>query len=104
MNDLKLSTEQKAAYDRDGYLIVKNFLSKEEVGLLYNLATGDDVLKDKAFDFNDQSGKRTKLTLWFTPGDDAYGLLTRPLPFKVDAKRAAGRRCLGMAPGLWILV
>ena len=77
MNDLKLSTEQKAAYNDDGYLIVKNFLTKEEVGLLYNLATGDDVLKDKAFDFNDQSGKRTKLTLWFTPGDDAYGLLTR---------------------------
>ncbi|PTQ92635.1 ectoine hydroxylase-related dioxygenase (phytanoyl-CoA dioxygenase family) [Mucilaginibacter yixingensis] len=77
MKDLKLSTEQKAAYDRDGYLVVKSFLSAEEVGMLYNIATDDDVLKDKAFDFNDQTGKRTKLTLWFTPGDDAYGLLTR---------------------------
>jgi ectoine hydroxylase-related dioxygenase (phytanoyl-CoA dioxygenase family) len=77
MKDLKLSSEQKAAYDKDGYLIVKDFLNKEEVGLLYGIATGDDVLKNKAFDFNDQAGKRTKLTLWFTPGDDAYGLLTR---------------------------
>lgn len=77
MKDLKLTTEQKAAYENDGYLIIKGFLTKEEVDLLYGIATGDDVLKSKAFDFNDQSGKRTKLTLWFTPGDDAYGLLTR---------------------------
>lgn len=77
MKDLKLTAEQKAAYEKDGYVIVKGFLAKDEVGHLYDIATGDDVLKSKAFDFNDQSGKRTKLTLWFTPGDDAYGLLTR---------------------------
>lgn len=77
MKDLRLTTEQKAAYNQDGYLVVKGFLTSEEVGMLYHLATDDDVLKNKAFDFNDQSGKRTKLTLWFTPGDDAYGLLTR---------------------------
>jgi ectoine hydroxylase-related dioxygenase (phytanoyl-CoA dioxygenase family) len=35
------------------------------------------VLRNNAFDLNDQTGKRTKLTLWFTPGDDTYGLLTR---------------------------
>jgi ectoine hydroxylase-related dioxygenase (phytanoyl-CoA dioxygenase family) len=77
MKDLKLTAEQKAAYEKEGYVIVKGFLAKNEVGHLYDIATGDDVLKSKAFDFNDQSGKRTKLTLWFTPGDDAYGLLTR---------------------------
>ena len=34
-------------------------------------------MKDHAFDLNDQSGKKTRLTLWFTPGDDTFGLLTR---------------------------
>lgn len=77
MNNLRLTDAQKAQYENDGYLIVKNFLSMEEAKLLYAIATGDDVLKGKAFDFNDQSGKSTKLTLWFTPGDDTYGLLTR---------------------------
>jgi ectoine hydroxylase-related dioxygenase (phytanoyl-CoA dioxygenase family) len=77
MNNLKLTDAQKAQYEKDGYLIVKNFVSQEEATLLYNIATGDDVMKGKAFDFNDQSGKSTKLTLWFTPGDDTYGLLTR---------------------------
>ncbi|HEX6429206.1 MAG TPA: phytanoyl-CoA dioxygenase family protein [Niastella sp.] len=77
MNNLTLTDAQKAQYEKDGYLIVKNFVSPEEAKLLFNIATEDDVLKKKAFDFNDQSGKSTKLTLWFTPGDDTYGLLTR---------------------------
>src|ERR1700709_451301 len=72
-----LTAAQKAQYDKDGYLIVKNFLDQEEVDLLYGLATGDNVLRSNAFDLNDQTGKSTKLTLWFTPGDDTFGLLTR---------------------------
>ena len=72
-----LSATQKAQYDADGYLIVRSFLSKEEINLLYDIATKDSILKNHAIDLNDQSGKRTKLTLWFTPGDDTFGLLTR---------------------------
>lgn len=72
-----ISAAQKAQYEKDGYLIIKNFLKKEEVDLLYGLASGDNTMKNHAFDLNDQSGKRTKLTLWFTPGDDTFGLLTR---------------------------
>ncbi|WP_149243437.1 phytanoyl-CoA dioxygenase family protein [Dyadobacter sp. 32] len=71
------SESLKAQYDRDGYLIRKGAFDPREIELLYGLAVGDNVLLNNALDLNDQSGKRTKLTLWFTPGDDAYGLLTR---------------------------
>jgi ectoine hydroxylase-related dioxygenase (phytanoyl-CoA dioxygenase family) len=77
MSSTRLSASQKAQYERDGYLIIKNFLNSEEVTLLSGLATGDTVLRNNAFDFKDQSGKYTKLTLWFTPGDDTFGLWTR---------------------------
>src|SRR3978361_1338209 len=77
MSSLNLTAEQKAEYNRDGFLIIKNFVNKAEAELLYSLATGDDTLRNNAFDLNDQTGKRTKLTLWFTPGDDTFGLLTR---------------------------
>jgi ectoine hydroxylase-related dioxygenase (phytanoyl-CoA dioxygenase family) len=77
MPDNNLTASQKAQYDKDGYLIVKNFLDRDEVDLLYGLATGDNVLRNNAFDLNDQTGKSTKLTLWFTPGNDMFGLLTR---------------------------
>jgi ectoine hydroxylase-related dioxygenase (phytanoyl-CoA dioxygenase family) len=77
MSYQSLTAAQKAQYDNDGYLIIPNFLTQPEVNLLYNLATNDDILRNHAFDLNDQAGKRTKLTLWFTPGDDTFSLLTR---------------------------
>jgi len=72
-----LTPSQKQQYDRDGYVIIKDFLTQPEASLLYGLAVGDNVLRSNAFDLTDQSGKSTKLTLWFTPGDDTFGLLTR---------------------------
>ncbi len=77
MEKFTLTTEQIAAYHRDGYIIVKNFLTKEEIEKLYSIATGDDTMKNHAFDLNDQTGKKTKLALWYTPGNDAFGLLTK---------------------------
>lgn len=77
MEDFQLTAEQIAVFGRDGYLIVRNFLRSEEVDKLYSIATGDHLLQKHAFDLNDQSGKKTKLTLWYVPGNDAYGLLTK---------------------------
>lgn len=77
MSHFQLSQQQTEAYKKDGYVIVKNFLQEKEINKLYAIATGDDTLRKHAFDLNDQSGKKTKLTLWYTPGNDAYGLLTK---------------------------
>ncbi len=77
MSTFQLSPEQIESYQKDGFVIVKNFLQEEEISKLYSIATGDDTLRKHAFDLNDQSGKKTKLTLWYTPGNDAYGLLTK---------------------------
>ncbi|HJW17372.1 MAG TPA: phytanoyl-CoA dioxygenase family protein, partial [Flavisolibacter sp.] len=77
MSKFQLSSQQIKDYHRDGYIIVKSFLSTEEASKLHNIATGDETMRQHAFDLNDQSGKKTKLTLWYTPGDDAYGLLTK---------------------------
>ena len=77
MANFQLTRQQLADYAEDGYLIVRSFLAPGEIEKLYNIATGDDTLRKHAFDLNDQTGKKTKLTLWYNPGDDAYGLLTR---------------------------
>ena len=77
MSVFQLSNQQIETYQNDGYLIVKNFLQKQEVDKLYQIATGNNALRKHAFDLNDLSGKKTKLTLWYTPGNDAYGLLTK---------------------------
>src|SRR5258706_3837904 len=77
MTNFQLTAEQMVDYSMDGYVIVKNFLDEKEIKKLYGIATGDSTLQKHAFDLNDQAGKKTKLTLWYTPGDDAYGLLTK---------------------------
>ena len=77
MKNFQLTADQVKAYHRDGYVIIKDFLEPEEVQKLYGIATGANTLLKHAFDLNDQTGKKTKLTLWYTPGDDAYGLLTK---------------------------
>src|SRR5437762_9068548 len=77
MTNFNLSPEQISNYNRDGYVIIRNFLQKEEVNKLYTIAIEDDTMQKHSFDLNDQTGKKTKLALWYTPGNDAYGLLTK---------------------------
>ncbi|MBC7949985.1 MAG: phytanoyl-CoA dioxygenase family protein [Chitinophagaceae bacterium] len=77
MPNFQLNNQQISDYHRDGYLIVENFLSGEEADKLYRIATEDGTMQKHAFDLNDQQGKKTKLSLWYTPGNDTYGLLTK---------------------------
>ncbi|MFP5041228.1 phytanoyl-CoA dioxygenase family protein [Parasediminibacterium sp. JCM 36343] len=72
-----LAPSQVAAFHKDGYIVIKNFCSKEEINKLYGTAVGDNAMLNNALDLNDQSGKKTKLSLWFTPGNDVFGYLTR---------------------------
>ncbi|MFI5163093.1 MAG: phytanoyl-CoA dioxygenase family protein [Sphingobacteriales bacterium] len=72
-----LTAQQMADYDRDGYLLVKNFCTQDEIDKLYKTAVEDDAMRKNALDLNDQSGKKTRLSLWFTPGNDVFGYLTR---------------------------
>lgn len=71
------SPAQVAAFQRDGYIVIKNFCSKEEIKKLYSTAIEDNAMRNNVLDLNDQSGKKTKLSLWFTPGNDVFGYLTR---------------------------
>ncbi|MEI9918015.1 MAG: phytanoyl-CoA dioxygenase family protein [Bacteroidota bacterium] len=64
-------------FNRDGYIVIRNFFSKEEVDKMYSTAIADDVMRKNALDLNDQSGKKTRLSLWFTPGKDVFGYMTR---------------------------
>lgn len=73
----QLTPAQVAVYHKDGYVVVPNFCTKTEVDKLYHTALEDDAMRKNALDLNDQSGKKTRLSLWFTPGNDVFGYLTR---------------------------
>jgi ectoine hydroxylase-related dioxygenase (phytanoyl-CoA dioxygenase family) len=73
----QLSPKQIKQYHKDGYLLVKNFCNKAETDKLYDTAINDNNMLNNALDLNDQTGKKTRLSLWFTPGNDVFGYLSR---------------------------
>src|SRR5690606_41495027 len=77
MENKVLSAAQQAEFHRAGYVIVRGFFTPEETDKLYRAALEDEVMRKHALDQNDQSGKKTRLSLWYTPGDDIYGQRTR---------------------------
>ncbi len=77
MSTTTLTPHQIASFHKDGYVIVKNFLPPAAVEKLYNTAIGDNTMQNNAMNVTDQTGKNSKLSLWFTPGNDVFGYLTR---------------------------
>jgi len=77
MTNNALTTQQIEQYNQDGYLIIKGFLNEAEMSKLYQVAIDDSAVSKNAINVNDSSGKRSKLSLWYKPGNDIYGLLTR---------------------------
>ncbi len=73
----KLSESQIKDFHRDGFLVIREFCNKQEIDTLYTTAIEDSVLTRNALDLSDLSGKKTRLSLWFTPGNDVFGYLTR---------------------------
>lgn len=77
MTRQQLTPSQIKQYHQNGYLILRGFFHPEEVSKLYQIAIEDSAVSKYAINVNDSSGKRSKLSLWYKPGDDVYGLLTR---------------------------
>jgi ectoine hydroxylase-related dioxygenase (phytanoyl-CoA dioxygenase family) len=77
MQKNEFTPEQVKQYHQDGYILVKGFCNEKEVEKMLNSALTDSAAANNALELQDQSGKKTKLSLWFTPGNDIFGYLTR---------------------------
>ena len=112
---------QQAAFEADGYVIVRGLFDQEEIALMRGSIEQDPDLQNSLYNRKDAQGKATMMATWNHPGDSAYGLAARShrvvdtmeqmlggevyhLPLQTHGQRTAGRRCLGMAPRLRLLV
>ena len=77
MSNQSLSAQQVSDFHRDGYLLIKKFCPQKETEKLYSVAVDDSAMSKHALDVNDKTGKKSRLSLWFTPGNDVFGYLTR---------------------------
>jgi hypothetical protein len=64
-------------FEENGYVFVPGLLTAEETDLLLSTARDDHEMLSHAFDVNDTSGRKTRLSLWNEPGDDIYGMVSR---------------------------
>lgn len=68
---------------RDGYVIIRNLLSREETKIVIQAAHADRDMLDSAFELADTAGSRIRLSGWNYAGDDTLRLVAR-LPRIVD--------------------
>jgi ectoine hydroxylase-related dioxygenase (phytanoyl-CoA dioxygenase family) len=71
------NAEQRAAWERDGYVMVRKLFDDEEIAILRAAIEGDQALRDSLYDRRDASGKATRMAVWNHPGDSVYGLAAR---------------------------
>ena len=77
MSHKALSDGQAAAFERDGYLIVRSLFDTEEADILRRAAKADAALQKHAFERRDNEGGASKLVLWNKAGEDIYGAVAR---------------------------
>jgi ectoine hydroxylase-related dioxygenase (phytanoyl-CoA dioxygenase family) len=72
-----LTKEQLSDYDRDGYIVVRNLFSKDEIDLLGQAARSDNEMDKSSTRRDDGEGNAVRLALWNHPGDGIYGMFAR---------------------------
>lgn len=77
MEKIELTEKQILEYHQDGYVVVNGFFSTQEVERMYHTALDDAAMSINAINVTDKSGKNSKLSLWFKPGNDIFGYMTR---------------------------
>ena len=76
MADVMTQT-QRAAYERDGFVIVHGLFDADETRLLRRAMEVDPAVRDHVIDRRDQEGRSTRIALWNRAGDSVYGLAAR---------------------------
>jgi ectoine hydroxylase-related dioxygenase (phytanoyl-CoA dioxygenase family) len=71
-----LSTDQLSDFERRGFVIVKSLVAPDVARELKSIAAANTVVKEKATARLDQAGRKSKMTMWYEPGDDVFGRLS----------------------------
>ncbi|QGY47477.1 phytanoyl-CoA dioxygenase family protein [Maribellus comscasis] len=73
----KFTKQQIAEYHKNGYVILKSLLSVTEVDALRKRAKSDREMDKHAFQRDDGTGAKVRLSLWNHPGKGIYGMVAR---------------------------
>jgi len=85
-----ITDEELAFYNEEGYIILRNFFSKEEMDMMRGCVEEDPLVSGKVVKRQDLDGKTTKLTLWTHFGDDSFGQIGRSASMVSAASKLMG--------------
>jgi hypothetical protein len=71
------SEAQRADYERDGFVVIRQLFDAQEIGLMREAIETDPQLRESLYERHDASGKATRMATWNHPGDSVYGLAAR---------------------------
>jgi hypothetical protein len=75
-DDPMLTLEQTQAFDRDGFVLVPNVFSAQEIETLLSYVTKEGRVTKHQGSMPDAAGRSSKLSLWFDTGGDIFGAVS----------------------------
>ncbi|MDX1944372.1 MAG: phytanoyl-CoA dioxygenase family protein [Pirellulaceae bacterium] len=84
------ATDELAAYERDGYYIVRGLFERDEIDKLLRFALEDPSFAGSVYGRKDATGHETKLALWNHAGEDLYSMFARSLRIVERMEQALG--------------
>ncbi|XP_041369685.1 uncharacterized protein LOC121383658 [Gigantopelta aegis] len=69
--------EVKAAFDKNGYIIVRGILAPEELNRLKKVLEENKDIESHQWATDDGEGRKSRLTAWLYPGNDVTGMYAR---------------------------
>ena len=72
-----VSTEIKESFDANGFVIIRNILSGEEIAKLLDFYENSEEIKLHSYGRDDGLEKKTKVCLWNYAGDDIGDMVSR---------------------------
>jgi hypothetical protein len=91
MSGKQLSNLDVQRYHADGFVLSQGMFDPDEIAVLQEAVAIDSGLKGNAIGLDDGAGGKSKLTIWYEPGDDTYGIFGRIARIIDGAEKLLGR-------------
>jgi len=90
--DLEVTKGMQAAFEKDGFFIVKGLFNKDEVDIVESALQGPESLSSDTYSFGraDGDGKSAKMSLWNNAGNDTTGVVSRMHKMAGTAEKLMG--------------
>ena len=87
-----LTPEERRQYETEGYVIVRQMFSAQEVGVLLQTLQADPLVRSNVMPMVDGGGRRSQVTLWNRALNNTYGHFARGRRWVEAATSLIGER------------